>query len=222
MRIRPLVLLAALPIAAPAAARGIVVEPARIVPGATVAVSWEVPPDCEESELLIEVEGGPRVRLTDERRERSPRVVVRIPALAGTARLLVRGGGEGPEGRHRETDLLVSERFVLAPGPRTLAAPPVPAASTRPDAGPAWEWWEAGAVRTGPAPEPALRGAAPPRLEEDSASPEGLLTSPRDDSPPRFPDGGTTLEPAPDPAAAAAAGPLRVRGFAGAPVPLRN
>ena len=147
MRIRPLVLLAALPIAAPAAARGIVVEPARIVPGATVAVSWEVPPGCEESELLIEVEGGPRVRLTDERRERSPRVVVRIPALAGTARLLVRGGGEGPEGRHRETDLLVSERFVLAPGPRTLATPPVPAASTRPDAGPAWEWWEAGADR---------------------------------------------------------------------------
>jgi len=215
-------LLAALALSTPAAARGIDVEPARLVPGGTVAVSWEVPAGCEESELLLAVDGGPRVRLTGERTERSPHVVVRLPALVGTARFLVRGGGEDPEGRHREADLLVSERFVLGPEPRALAAPPVPAASTRPDAGPAWEWWEAGAAGTGPVPEPSLDRDATPRLAADPCSTEGLLPAPPDGSPPRSGARGTAPGASSSPPSAADAASLRARGFAGAPVPLRN
>lgn len=220
MRLPALALLAVLLAAAPAAADGLVVEPGLLAPGSTVAVSWRLPEGFEESELLIQVDGGPRVRLTDESREARPRAVVRIPTLTGTARFLVRAGRLEPDGRHREHTVATSEPFALsfsvAPGPL-----PVRALSSRPSAGEPMEWW---AEPDGHAPEGPSSG-----LEGRSAAwnPGGeeapvALPAPRPGSAPSR----EASEPAPFHATPATPGlggaGFRHDAFTGASIPLRN
>ena len=206
----------------PALAARLVVEPAPLAPGRTVVVSWDVPREYEESELLIVVEGGPRVRLTDEQLEPSPRVHVRLPSLVGTARFLVRAGRRGPDGTHREEDLVRSEPFPLAIHPTGAGASlPVLAPSTRPGAMAETEWWaEEAAGRVG-WPESGL-GDADRARSGDVIRSVGDLPPSRHGSAPSRDDGpglaspdrlATSLPPG--------AGP-RERPFSGAPVPLRN
>lgn len=108
------------------------------------SVSWELPPGFDESELLVEIEAGPRVRLSGEIRSRSPRVDVVLPRLAGRARFVVRAGRDedepGPRGL-AERDVAFSESFSLAAIPASQARTPVRAAASRPAPGHEMEWW---------------------------------------------------------------------------------
>lgn len=220
MRLPALSLLAALLPAPPAAADGLVVEPGLVLPGHSVAVSWRLPEGFAESELLIQVDGGPRVRLTDETREAHPRVVARIPALAGTARFLVRAGRRDTDGRHREQTVAVSEPFALGP---SLAPGPLPARalSSRPSAGEPMEWWAGTSGRAPEGPSRALHG----RQAQWSAEGEGApatLPAPRPHArPSREPSGPTSLDASATSPGHAGAG-FRHRAYAGAPVPLRD
>lgn len=222
MRLRALLLFAVIPLASPAAARGIVIEPAPLAPGRTVVVSWEVPAAYEESELLVEVDGGPRVRLSNEQGARSPSVHVRLPSLVGTARFVVRAGRTGPDGKRREEDLDRSERFPLAFDPSwSGVAPPVLAASTRPDLGEEMEWWEEEAAGSLHWPVSGMGSPSRPRIGEGSSSSPSLPSFRSGDGPS---PGEETLP--------ALAGPTATRPqavpaprepvFRGAPVPLRN
>lgn len=221
MRLAPLALLAATLIAAPAGAFGVVVEPGQVAPGETVAVSWSLPAGFEESELLIALEGGPRVRLTDESREARPRVLVRLPALVGTARFVVRAGRQEASGRRRAYDVAVSESFTLTcspvPGPIPVLAP-----RSRPADGQATEWWAESKrpVREGSAPGMEGRPTAATTLP-GSLSP-GILPSSRSEADPGPPGHAPAFrkEGQADPDPPARRSPERV--FAGAPVPLRN
>lgn len=220
-RLAPAVL-AALALAPPALAARLVVEPAPLAPGRTVVVSWDVPHEYEESELLIVVEGGPRVRLTDEQLDPSPRVHVRLPSLVGTARFLVRAGRKGPDGRHREEDLARSEPFPLAIDPAGAGASlPVLAPSTRPDAMEETEWWaEEAAGRLG-WPGSGLGDGARTRSGEVPRSVGDLPPTRHETAPSR--DTGRDLA-APERRAAALPSEARPRerSFSGAQVPLRN
>lgn len=222
MRVRALFLFAVLSFAPPAAALGVVVEPASLAPGRAVAVSWEVPAGYEESELLMELDRGPRVRLTDEQVERSPRVLVRLPSIVGTARFVVRAGRKGPDGRRREEDVDRSDRFRLTLDPAwSGAAPPVRAASSRPELGEEMEWWEEEAAGRVEWPVSGMGNASPTRISGGPSSSAGLpSTRPGNGSSP-------CEEAAPAVASPAAARPQpapapRERPFGGAPVPLRN
>ena len=219
MRLPALALLAVLLPVTPAAADGLAVEPGLVAPGRSILVSWRLPDGFVESELLIQVEGGPRVRLTDESREAHPSFVVRVPALAGRARFLVRAGRLEPDGRHREHTVATSEPFTLGP---TVAPGPLPfrALSSRPASGEAMEWWsEAG----GPAVEGPTTGLGrrqaewSPDVEEAAAA----LPAPRPEAlPAREVSEGAALDSRPrDPGPDAG---FRHGAFAGAPVPLRN
>jgi hypothetical protein len=221
VRLVPFALLAALPIAFPAGALGVVVESGPIAPGGTVAVSWNLPVGFEESELLIALEGGPRVRLTDESPEARPRVLVRLPALVGRARFVVRAGRKDASGRHRGTDVAFSESFSLSYSP--VSGPiPVLAPRSRPAPGEETEWWAESTrpVREGPIPGMEERPTAATTLP--GASSPGILPSSRSESDPG-PTGHTPGfrkegQAVPDP-------PERrfpERAFVGAPVPLRN
>jgi len=220
VRLLPIALLAALPLASPLGAQGIVVEPGVIAPGHTVTVSWRVPAGFEESELLVVLDGGPRVRLTDEFREERPRAVVRVPAVVGTARFLVRAGRENASGRHEEIDVATSEWFSLAFAP--VAAPvPVRAPSTRPASGEAMEWWSHPAGRVPEGPSPGIDGPTAAEEPHGTASPVALPPDRTDVGPgSRRTIAGflEAIQAAPRPP-----GPeILDRAFAGAPVPLRN
>lgn len=221
MRLAPLALLAALPVAFPAGALGVVVEPGPIAPGGTVAVSWELPAGFEESELLIALEGGPRVRLTDESREARPRFVVRLPAVVGTARFVVRAGRTEAGGRRRASDVAVSESFSLSYSP--VSGPiPVLAPRSRPAPGEETEWWAESTrpVRAGPVP--GMEGRPAATTTPPGASSPGIVPPSRSDSDP-VPTGST---PRPGEEGRAVPDPFGRRSpertFSGAPVPLRN
>lgn len=221
MRLVPLALLSAVLVASPAGALGVVVESGPIAPGATVAVSWTLPAGFEESELLIVLEGGPRVRLTDESPEARPRVLVRLPALVGTARFVVRAGRQEAGGRRRAHDVAFSESFSLSFSP--VSGPiPVLAPRSRPAPGEETEWWAESTrpVREGPAPGMEGRPAAATTLP--GASSPGILPPSRSEADPG-PTGhapGFRREGQAEPDPSARRFPERV--FAGAPVPLRN
>jgi hypothetical protein len=222
MRLPVLALLATLLPAQYASAEGIVVEPRAYASVSGITVSWHLPPGFEESELLLEVEGGPRVRLTDELRGPHPRVVVVLPALAGSARFLVRAGREDEErgGKRREIDIARSESFALA-GVPTTGRVPVWAATTRPVPGSAMEWWAEATGRSVEGPSPALKGpiaaaseSAPPTTPALPSSPPVPAASPLEVAS-GLPEGAPA-------ASLATANDARERAFSGATVPLRN
>ena len=220
VRMLPFALLAALSLASVADARGVVVEPGELAAGRTVTVSWQLPAGFEESELLIELDGGPRVRLTDESREERPRFAVRLPAVVGTARFVVRAGRKDGSGRHREVTVATSESFSLAFS--SVAAPvPVRAPASRPAPGEEMEWWAEAPGRSVEGPTPALddpvaaaRAATPPEPAALPSSPPVPAASPSELSaglPERKP-----VAPLATPNGA------RERSFPGAATPLRN
>ncbi len=223
MRVPILALLATLLSATLARAEAIVVEPSPGASPADIAVSWQLPHGFDESELLLQIEGGPRVRLTDEVRGDHPRVVVVLPLLAGSARFVVRAGRE-IDGDHRggdreEIDVAQSESFELAGLPATGRVP-VRAPATRPVPGAAMEWWAEPAGRPLEGPSPALgrppsaaeaeAGRAAPAVPSSrplpAASPAGEASGPRDESP-AAPSG--TASSAREPAFPGASTPLR-------------
>ncbi len=215
-------LLAGLLAASQADAAGVRVEPLASDRHARFAVSWELPPGFDESELLLEIEGGPRVRLTGEIRSRSPRVDVDLPRLAGRARFVVRAGRDGDDVEGRglaEREVAVSESFALV-AVTTSARTPVRAAASRPVPGGEMEWWS----------DPPRRGLEGPgaglsasRVADGALDPDRLhIKKRRRPVPPvrstRF---STALAPLPE----RVAGPARLprpRPFSGAAVPLRN
>lgn len=216
----PFALLFALPFASAAVARGVVVEQGEVAPGRTVAVSWQLPAGFEESELLIELDGGPRVRLTEESREERPRFAVRLPAVVGTARFVVRAGRDDGSDKHREIDVATSESFPLAFS--SVAAPvPVRAPASRPAPGEETEWWAEAPGLSIEGPSPALAGpvaatpaAALPAASALPSSPRLPAASPREVAS-GLPD-GTPAAPSATP------GGTRERAFPGATTPLRN
>ncbi len=220
VRILPIALLAALPLASVAKARGVVLEPGEVAPGRTVTVSWQLPAGFEESELLIELDGGPRVRLTEESRQEHPRFAVRLPAVVGTARFVVRAGRKDGSGRHREITVATSETFSLAFS--SVAAPvPVRAPASRPAPGEEMEWWAEGSGRSVEGPSPALESpvaatdaAAPPEASALPSSPPVPAASPLEVAS-GLPE-GTPVAPLATPTGA------RERSFPGATTPLRN
>lgn len=222
MRPSVLALLAILLPATQAASEGIVVERGMGASASGITVSWQLPPGFEESELLLEVEGGPRVRLTDELRGRHPRAVVVLPALAGRARFLVRAGRRDEErgGKHREIDIARSASFDLA-GLPTTGRVPVRAATTRPVPGALMEWWAEAPGRSIEGPSAALEGpvaaAHAAAAEEASALPSSPPVPAA--SPLELASGlpeGTPVAPLATPDGA------RERSFPGATTPLRN
>ncbi|MBK8595961.1 MAG: hypothetical protein IPN83_10305 [Holophagales bacterium] len=222
MRLPVLALMATFLSAPYAAAEGIAVERGGNDPASGITVSWHLPPGFEESELLLEIEGGPRVRLTDELRGRHPRVVVTLPALAGSARFVVRAGREADErgGKRREVDVATSGTFALA-GLPTTGRVPVRAAATRPIPGAAMEWWAEASGRPVEGPSPALEAPV------TAAGAEGLPAAPALPSSGPVPAVSTSEaaagpgDPSPARAVAARRGP-RERAFTGAATPLRN
>ncbi|MCC6131851.1 MAG: hypothetical protein IT186_18175 [Acidobacteria bacterium] len=135
-------------------------------------VSWTVPEIFDESELLLAVEGGPRVRLTRELSERNPRVTVVLPALQGKARFVVRAGrkANGADPGLPEQDIGGSNAFALRPA--RSGSIPVKAAATRPEPGLAMEWWAdpSGRPLEGPATGLDHRGTMEPGLPGSGGS----------------------------------------------------
>jgi hypothetical protein len=222
MRLPVLTLLATLLPAPGVGAEGVVVETRTDASVSGITVSWHLPPGFEESELLLEVEGGPRVRLTDELRGRHPRVVVVLPALAGSARFVVRAGREDEDrgGKHREVDVARSESFALA-GLPTTGRVPVRAAATRPVPGAAMEWWAEATGRSVEGPSPFLEGrvpavdtATPPAAPALPSSRPGAAASPTEAA-----EGLREGTPA---APLTTESGTRGRAFPGATTPLRN
>lgn len=220
VRLTPFALLAALPFACGAGAQGLVVEPGEIAAGSAVTVSWQLPGGFEESELLIEVDGGPRVRLTDESREERPRVTVRLPAVIGTARFVVRAGRMDWSGRHREIDVATSKSFPLAFA-SVLGPVPVRAPASRPVPGGETEWWSEATERVPAGPAPGVEGPIATETQDGTSSPAALPPARADVGPASHGDTEVLRE-----ANRAAPHPperrVRDRAFAGAPVPLRN
>lgn len=216
----PFALLAALPFASVASARGVVVEPGELAPGRTVAVSWHLPEGFEESELLIELDGGPRVRLTEESREEHPRFDVRLPAVVGRARFVVRAGRKDGSGRHREITVATSETFSLAVS--SVAAPiPVRAPASRPVPGEELEWWAEAPGRRGEGPTPSLGG--PVAAADAKAPPEASALPSSRPVPAASPAEAASALPEGTPAVPLAPpGGARERAFPGAATPLRN
>lgn len=226
---RRLILLAVLLTGAELRASVVRVQPASQGRSGPITVSWDVPHGFDESELLVEVEGGPRVRLTGEIHGRSPQVTVTLPRLAGRARFVVRAGreaGEADEDRDedaeeesRERDVAWSESFGLDELPMSPVVP-VRAASTRPLPGIDMEWWAEAPARGKEGPGSGIsepRAAAP-----IDGSPAPALGSSRPDS--RPPVSSSSL---PDPARRTSRRPTSVPlpespPFSGAATPLRN
>lgn len=221
MRLPVLALMATLLCAPIAGAESVVVEQGARDAASGITVSWHLPPGFEESELLLEIEGGPRVRLTGELRGRHPRAVVNLPALAGSARFVVRAGRK-PEDRgsdHEEIDVAASGSFALAGLPTTGRAP-VRAAATRPVPGAAMEWWAEAFGRPAEGPSPTLAG---PVLARDAEEPPAAPALPSSRPVPAVPTSEAAAGPG-DPSSVAALafrrGP-REKVFTGAATPLR-
>jgi hypothetical protein len=222
MRLPVLALMATFLSATLAGAEGVSVEQGGMDSAFGITVSWPLPPGFEESELLLEIEGGPRVRLTGELRGRHPRVVVNLPALAGSARFVVRAGreGEGRDANREEVDVATSPSFALA-GLRTTGRAPVRAVATRPVPGAAMEWWADASGRPVEGPSPTVAG---PVVAEDADEPLAAPALPSSRPVPAVSASEAAAGPGdPSPAAALAARRgLRERAFAGAATPLRN
>lgn len=223
MRLAALALLATLLPATSVAAEGVVVETQGTPASSGITVSWHLPPGYDESELLLEVEGGPRVRLTPELDGRAPRVVVVLPVLAGTARFVVRAGRENDRrnGRREEVDVAASETFSLS-GLATAGQFPVRAAATRPVPGAVMEWWAEAPGRPVEGPEPSRTGPSAPTVTAEGTRADPALPSsrpvsglPADEDRAAPGEGPPTAPPAPQ------AGP-RAGAFPGATTPLRN
>ncbi len=222
---RRLILLAALLAGMDLRASLVRVEPASPGRSGPITVSWELPRGFDESELLVEIQGGPRVRLTGEIEGRSPQVTVTLPRLAGRARFVVRAGrehgsDEDEESESHERDVAWSESFTLDDEPPTSRVVPVRAASTRSLPGSDMEWWaeppSSGKEGPGCGISESQAGAA---IEGDPAP---ALETSRQDSPPpvassRVPD--PARHPARRPAATP---PPESPPFPGAATPLRN
>lgn len=187
-----------------------------------ITVSWDLPDGFDESELLVEVEGGPRVRLTGEIRGRNPRVNLSLPPLAGRARFVVRAGRDDEERERRglaEQDIAFSESFPLGELPTSPRAP-VRAAASRPASGHEMEWWSELPAHTMEGP---VVGFSAPCVTDGAIRQVHVpaLRSPRPDSPAvtssrlearsggSSPPSGSSLR-------------LLLRPFSGARAPLRN
>lgn len=187
------------------------------------SVAWTLPAGFDESELLLEIAGGPRVRLTDEIRSRSPRVEVVLPRLTGRARFVVRAGRDGGGAEDRglaERDVAFSESFALAAIPAASARPPVRAAASRPARGHEMEWWSEAPARGIEGPCGGLSAA---RVAGGGLDPDHLQIEERRRQP--LPASSTSSS------VARARHPVRVtrpsrapfaRPFSGAAAPLRN
>lgn len=222
MRASVLALLACLLPATHASAEGVVVEAAASSSAPGISVSWQLPPGFEESELLLQIEGGPRVRLTDELRGSNPRVVVVLPVLAGRAHFVVRAGREDEDerGHREEIDVATSESFDLAGRP-TTGRVPVRAAATRPVAGAEMEWWAQAAGRPVEGPSPVLESPPSAAGAAEPASAPALPSS--RPLPPASPAGASSgFREAPQDVSDAPANGIREPAFRGAATPLRN
>jgi hypothetical protein len=222
MRVPVLALLASFFSASYASAGGVVVERSPNASTAGITVSWHLPPGFEESELLLQIDGGPRVRLTDELRGQSPRVVVVLPLLTGSARFVVRAGrkDEARGGKHREIDVARSERFSLV-GLPTTGRVPVRAAATRPAPGATMEWWAEAARRPVEGPSAALESPATAAISEAPFPSPALPASrplPATSPTEAVADAGAEAPFAP----LASANGVRDLAFSGATTPLRN
>ncbi len=125
--------------------------------GSRVVLSFSLPARFDEGEILLVVEGGPRVRLTPELPPGTTRAEVLLPALAGRARFVLRAGrprdGRTETPREREErDIAFSEPFLLQPS--SSARLPYRAPVSRVVAGsPATEWWATEALSRPEAPD---------------------------------------------------------------------
>lgn len=220
MRLRLLAPFALLLIAPRLGAQEGVVELQVGQPAPLTTVSWQLPAGFEESELLLEIDGGPRVRLTDELREDRPRVEVRMPALAGMARFVVRAGRKTGRGRHEEVDLASSGWFVLSAIPAS-GPMPVLARASRPVPGSEMEWWSETAGRIPQGPSSGVDGPAATTGTGGSSS-QAALGPDRPDTPggPGWTEARSGGAGRPTPHCPERA--LLERTFGGAPVPLRN
>ncbi len=220
MRFLSLALLAALPLARPADAGQLEVATEAVAPGDAIAVAWTLPPGFEESELLIQVDGGPRIRLTPECHDESPRFVVQVPALAGRARFVLRAGRVEEDGIHRERTIDSTEWFPI--GPSYAAGPlPIRAPHTHPSEGEEMEWWSEPVGRVPEGPTPGLH--RPWTAEVSAAIPSSpALSESRSED---VPSSESSVRCDVDARAQTRNGHergYRERSFPGAPVPLRN
>ena len=215
MRLPFRALLAILVFASPALPATVHVDVSGPSPDGRFAVSWALPSGFDESELLVEVDGGPRVRLTDELRVARPSVLVEVPALAGTARFVVRAGGAGLG----ERDVAFSERFRID-GLALSGRAPVLLPASRSNRAAGTEWWADRPAAVAPFSSSGL--SAPGAREVDEPAPVLALPVPRAGEGPGsaavslLPRRRGASPPAPLPAS------LRAEAFRGAAVPLRN
>lgn len=220
MRFLSLALLAALPLARPADAGLLDIATGPVSAGDAIAVAWTLPPGFEESELLIQVDGGPRIRLTPECHDERPRFVVTVPALAGRARFVLRAGRVEEDGIHRERTIDSTEWFPIAPS-YAAGSIPIRAPHTHPSEGEEMEWWSDSAGRIPEGPTPGLHR---PWTAEASAStpPSPALSESRSED---VPSSESSVHGDVDAGARTRNGlerGYRERSFPGAPVPLRN
>lgn len=220
MRFLSLALLAALPLARPAVAGLLDVATGPVAPGDAVAVAWTLPPGFDESELLIQVDGGPRIRLTPECHDGNPRFVVQVPALAGRARFVLRAGRVEEDGIHRERTIDSTEWFQLAPS-YAAGTLPIRAPHTHPSEGEEMEWWWDPVGRVPQGPAPGLH--RPFSSEVSAATPTSPALSERRSE--DAPSSESSVHGDVDAGARTRNGlerGYRERSFPGAPVPLRN
>lgn len=215
-----LALLAALPLARPADAGLLDVATGTVAPGDAIAVAWTLPPGFAESELLIQVDGGPRIRLTPECHDENPRFVVRVPALSGRARFVLRAGRVEEDGIHRERTIDSTEWFQLAPS-YAAGTLPIRAPHTHPSEGEEMEWWWDPVGRVPQGPAPGLH--SPFSSEVSAATPSSPALSERRSE--DAPSSESSVHGDVDAGARTRNGlerGYRERSFPGAPVPLRN
>jgi len=215
-----LALLAALPLARPADAGLLDVATGTVAPGDAIAVAWTLPPGFAESELLIQVDGGPRIRLTPECHDENPRFVVRVPALSGRARFVLRAGRVEEDGIHRERTIDSTEWFQLAPS-YAAGTLPIRAPHTHPSEGEEMEWWWDPVGRVPQGPAPGLH--RPFSSEVSAATPSSPALSERRSE--DAPSSESSVHGDVDAGARTRNGlerGYRERSFPGAPVPLRN
>ncbi|MBL8112732.1 MAG: hypothetical protein JNK60_07595 [Acidobacteria bacterium] len=208
-------------------AEGASIDGARPVEaaGSRIVVSFSLPARFDEGEILLAVEGGPRVRLTPELAPGTTRAEVVLPALAGRARFVLRAGRprdgrvETP-GEREERDIAFSRPFhIEVSGAARLPYRSAP--TRRVPGGPASEWW---------ATEPLSRPTEPEGDGHTSSSgltagapaDEALLTAKRVVRPGRTApkaEGGRSPVPV---AAARPRADRALAAFPGAAVPLLN
>lgn len=220
MRFLALALLAALPLARPADAGLLEVATESVAPGDAIVASWALPPGFEESELLIQVDGGPRIRLTPECHDENPRFVIEVPALTGRARFVLRAGRVEKDGLHQEHTIATTEWFPIAP-PYAAGPLPIRAPHTHPSEGEEMEWWSDSLGRIPEGPTPGLHRPSTAEVSAAAPSSPALSESRSKDVPSSESSERGDVE-ARAPARSGLERGYRDRSFPGAPVPLRN